>query len=208
MAALSLNKHQQKTEVTKRKLLDAALRVFSRDGFEGSRIDDIARDAGYTRGAFYANFQSKEALFFALLEEQSEQHIQVLNRAMAKCQTGEERLQALRDYYIRKAGDRKWSILILEFKLYALRRPKLRAKLAAGYRNVRRNMKTGEIGRMLCDETMWSAEKQEVIRVTLQTMLHGLVVERAYDPSSLSEEQQAELLGRIFDFIVTRPQTG
>jgi AcrR family transcriptional regulator len=55
-----LNKHQQKTEETRRKLLAAALRIFARDGFERSRLEDIAAEAGYTRGAFYANFATKE----------------------------------------------------------------------------------------------------------------------------------------------------
>jgi AcrR family transcriptional regulator len=68
---MAANKHQQKTEATRRKLLEAALQVFSRDGFEAARIEDIAAESGYTRGAFYANFDTKEDLFFALLEEQA-----------------------------------------------------------------------------------------------------------------------------------------
>ena len=52
-----------------RKLLAAAEKTFARDGFEAARLEDIASLAGYTRGAFYANFKSKEDIFFALLEE-------------------------------------------------------------------------------------------------------------------------------------------
>ena len=55
------NKHQRRTEETRRKLLAAGLRVFARDGFEASRLEDIAAEAGHTRGAFYANFATKEA---------------------------------------------------------------------------------------------------------------------------------------------------
>ena len=42
-----------------------------RDGFEAARIEDIAAASGHTRGAFYANFETKEDLFLALLEQQS-----------------------------------------------------------------------------------------------------------------------------------------
>ena len=58
-----------RTEATRRKLLEAAEQIFARDGYEAARLEDIAAPAGYTRGAFYANFESKEDIFFALLEQ-------------------------------------------------------------------------------------------------------------------------------------------
>ena len=55
---------------TRRDLLDAAGRVFVKRGFEGSSIEAIAEEAGYTRGAFYSNFRSKEELFAELLQRE------------------------------------------------------------------------------------------------------------------------------------------
>lgn len=52
---------------TRRRLLDAAQAVFLRRGFDGASVEEIAAEAGFTRGAFYSNFDSKEALFFELL---------------------------------------------------------------------------------------------------------------------------------------------
>ncbi len=49
-------------------MIRAAEKIFARDGFEAAKLEEIAAEAGYTRGAFYANFDSKEDLFFALLE--------------------------------------------------------------------------------------------------------------------------------------------
>src|SRR5437764_12953955 len=74
MVGLSLNKHQQKTEETRHKLLKSAQKVFARVGFEAASIQDIAKDAGHTRGAFYAHFGCKEDLFFALLEHEAYLH--------------------------------------------------------------------------------------------------------------------------------------
>src|SRR2546423_7431059 len=54
---------------TRRELLDAAARVFVRRGFQGSSVEEIAAEAGYTRGAFYSNFRSKEELFVELLRD-------------------------------------------------------------------------------------------------------------------------------------------
>src|SRR3954466_1955281 len=54
---------------TRAALLDAAARVFVERGFAGTSVEAIAADAGYTRGAFYSNFATKEELFVALLQE-------------------------------------------------------------------------------------------------------------------------------------------
>jgi AcrR family transcriptional regulator len=54
---------------TRRELLDAAARVFVKRGFTGSSVEEISAEAGYTRGAFYSNFRSKNELFIELLHD-------------------------------------------------------------------------------------------------------------------------------------------
>src|SRR5947209_13762797 len=54
---------------TRRELLDAAARVFVKRGFTGSSVEEISAEAGYTRGAFYSNFRSKNELLVELLHE-------------------------------------------------------------------------------------------------------------------------------------------
>src|SRR3954447_15261603 len=120
------NKHQQKTEETRRRLLLAARKVFARDGFEAARLEDIAQEAGHTRGAFYAHYDSKEDLFFALLEQQAYEHQVQIQRLLSPLSSQKEKLQAIREYYVTKAGDRSWSMLMLEFKLFAARHPRVR----------------------------------------------------------------------------------
>src|SRR5260370_14549475 len=58
-----------RTAATRRALLEAAMNVFVRDGFEASRIEDIAAEAGRSRGAFYVNFSNKAEAFFALRQQ-------------------------------------------------------------------------------------------------------------------------------------------
>src|ERR1700733_5360973 len=55
-----------RSERTRVALLAAAEKIFARDGFEASRIEDIAAEAGRSRGAFYANFLNKTEVFLAL----------------------------------------------------------------------------------------------------------------------------------------------
>ena len=53
---------------TREALLEAAFRVFARDGFHGASLDGIARTAGYSKGAVYSNFASKGELFLAVMD--------------------------------------------------------------------------------------------------------------------------------------------
>src|SRR5579871_4829535 len=131
------SRQQQRTAATRGKLLTSAQFIFARDGFEASRLEDIAARAGFTRGAFYANFDSKEDLLFALMERVITDKVQTIRDLLDRRESPEHRLQALREYYATLAGDRSWVLLLLEFKLFALRHPKARARLVERYRKLR-----------------------------------------------------------------------
>src|SRR3984957_19712564 len=97
----------ERTRTTRRKLLDAAMRIFAQEGFEAARLEDIAAGAGYTRGAFYANFKSKEDIFFALFEEWVRERIESLTGALRRHSAPREKLVALRTHYAELATDRR-----------------------------------------------------------------------------------------------------
>jgi len=197
---MAVNKHQQKTEATRRKLLDAALRVFARDGFEAARIEDIAAESGHTRGAFYANFDTKEDLFLALLEKNASDRIADLRRRLEKFRGAPERMRMLRAFYLERAKDSQSVLLALEFKLFALRRPKIRARLAAAHRRIRASLKYEALAKLLPSHQ--KAEQNELDKVLLEVVLAGLVLEHAYDPKRISAKQTAETLGRLFDLLI------
>jgi AcrR family transcriptional regulator len=194
-----LNKHQLRTEATKKKLLEAALEIFTRDGFEAARIEDIAALAGFTRGAYYAHFQSKTDIFFALLEAKAAQAHEKFSAVMSQYNTPQERRAALREYYIRAKMDRQWAVLLLEFKLYALRRSHEREELAEAHRRVRKKMSDWMRQYAPEDETL---KAEEFIRAGLESAYMGLLLERSYDPRRISDAQLRDLLGRFFDALV------
>ncbi|HEX4749234.1 MAG TPA: TetR/AcrR family transcriptional regulator [Bryobacteraceae bacterium] len=196
--AVLLNKHQQKTEATRRKFLASARRVFAKTGFEAARIEDIAADAGHTRGAFYANFESKESLFLALLEQQISEHVGRFTERLQACKSDAQKRAELRKYYVERASDREWSMLMLEFKLFAVRHPKLRAKLARAHREIRASAKP-QLSALLDSEFQSDSEGT---RVALEAVLSGLVLQHAYDPTALSERQLIVTLGHIFDVLL------
>lgn len=201
-SAASANKHQQKTEATRSKLLKSARQVFARNGFEAARIEDIAKEAGHTRGAFYANFESKEEVFFALLEQQAAEHISKMEQRLEGCSTEEERMGALREYYVGLLADRRWSLLMLEFKLFALRHGQLRPKLLKTHRQIRASLTKAKLERLLPSDVTDKVDTQDPMRRALEATLHGLVLEHAYDPSSMTEEHVTAFLRQIFDALV------
>lgn len=195
-------KHQQRTEATRRALLEAARRIFARDGFEASRIEDIAGATGHTRGAFYAHFSSKEDLFFALFEQESSDRLRELRSMLERCTEPNSRIQAMRKFYVARVSDRQWVMLALEFKLFALRHPKLRARLARTHRRIRESLKLQTIRELIPQLMKAGPESREVRRAALEAVLNGLVLEHAYDPEAISQAQAINVLGRMFDVLM------
>ena len=128
------SRRSERTEITRARLIQSAEKIFARDGFEAAKLEEIAADAGYTRGAFYANFDSKEDLFFALLEKEISSRIAALAREMDSVREPEAKLKAMREFFLSKTLDRRWCLLALEFKLFAVRHPEVRRRLAAMHR--------------------------------------------------------------------------
>jgi len=192
------NKHQERTEETRRVLLKSARLIFARDGFEACRIEDIAAAAGYSRGAFYANFETKEELFFALLQEETDGHAARIRAIAEDNDSVERRVSTLRDYYVQCIADREWGMLMLEFKLFAARHPKLRPKLAAIHRRIRASMKLKVLHKLLAIDTADPEPRSAV----LEGVMAGLFLEHSYDPERLSERQAAKFLAHIFDSFV------
>jgi AcrR family transcriptional regulator len=197
-AAVPLNKHQQKSEATRRKLLASARRIFAREGFEAARIQDIAAHAGHTRGAFYANFESKESLFLALLEQQVSEHLSRLTARLQSCKSDLEKIAAIRTYYLERASDRQWSFLMLEFKLFAVRHPRIRARLARAHWQIRASAKL-QINALLSGT--FPEKPREATRASLDAALSALVLQHAFDPETLPNDQLILMLGQIFDAV-------
>ena len=117
-------RHQEeRTELTRRRLLKAAEAVFIRDGFQAAKIEDIAKAAGYTRGAFYANFQSKEDLFITVAERELKGLTDKLRTAVLSESAVDKKAKAVLQTVQESAAARRWALLLLEFDLFFLRQP-------------------------------------------------------------------------------------
>jgi AcrR family transcriptional regulator len=123
------NKHQARTEETQAKILDAAEAAFSEQGFENTQLEEVAAHAGYTRGAIYAHYASKEDLFLALMEHRVFTKFAAARGVIEAEPEVSKRPGIFKHWLVTQLSDHSWGTLMLEFKLYALRRPRSREKL-------------------------------------------------------------------------------
>jgi AcrR family transcriptional regulator len=192
------SRRQERTEVTRARLIQSAKKIFARDGFEAAKLEEIAADAGYTRGAFYANFKNKEDLFFALLEGEVLSRIEKVRSKMDKFQGPAAKLKALRAFFLNMCLDRRWSLLALEFKLFAVRHPQVKARLAAMNRrfvssrvNILHNVMEG-LGRHL-------PASANAVGISLSALTNGLTLEHMLDRTVMPEDDVKKIMANFFD---------
>ncbi len=195
-----ISRQRARTEATRRKLLAAAELIFSRVGFEAARLEDIAAEAGYTRGAFYANFDSKEDIFFELKERWVGERITEVNALLDRHETPQRRLEALRDHYAQFAHDRRLALLSLEFKLFSIRHPEAHARLRARSRALLSC--GGEILQRIAKSVgVKLPVSSESAATALGAFSHALLLEHLVDPKSISQSEIAALLKILFGAI-------
>jgi AcrR family transcriptional regulator len=131
----------RRREESRRRLIEAARDTFAERGIRETPVELICERAGFTRGAFYSNFSSKEDLFLAVYQQETAIRQRLFAEAVASAvelpAPGD--LPALRAavadmarwYVTAHTGDETWFLLASEFKLQGMRRPELRARVEA-----------------------------------------------------------------------------
>ena len=125
---------ERRLEHTRSLLLDAAEEVFAEKGFTPATLDDIAGAAGYTKGAIYKHFATKEDLFLAVSDRYWRRYFDNFAEVMATAkQIGARELDEIAERWRRLSVDRgaEHAALGLEFTLYLLRNPDARERVAA-----------------------------------------------------------------------------
>jgi AcrR family transcriptional regulator len=118
-------------EVTCDKLFEAAARVFEEQGIGGASIEAIAAAAGFSRGAFYSNFKSKDELIIAMLEDHVEQSIRRNLDLLARHKNLEDFIEALKTMdRTRQDPLGRSPLLHMEMILYVARAEQRRPELA------------------------------------------------------------------------------
>ena len=193
MTTRRLTRKEQQAE-TRERLVRSAARVFARRGFRAASLDEIAADAGFTKGAVYANFDGKEDLFLAMLDERFDERRSAMERTAA---TGEEPEDQVRagggDFADYLGADPEWQRLFFEMAAHAGRDERFREALVARYRGLR-DVIADVYARRADELGVEPPVPFEQIALMVFAMGNGFALEKLLEPDAVPDDLFATML--------------
>jgi TetR/AcrR family transcriptional regulator, transcriptional repressor of aconitase len=127
---------------TRLHLLESARVLFARQGFEGTSVDHVTENAGYSRGAFYSNFETMEALLIALIAHCFDQDLNAMNRVSSlENMSFEQQLELMSQGTANNTeAQRDAHLLKMEFWMCSMRYPTVREAYQEHHMKLRRNV--------------------------------------------------------------------
>ena len=169
-------------EETRAALVDTAERLFTENGYHATSLDAIAREAGFTKGAVYANFSAKEDLFLEVYARRAERFVAHTEGRMAAIGAAEALHEAARFTTTREGRDDGWIAVFFEFWAHVLRNPELRERFAALRARTREPMRAA-LATALGQSA--SADLDGAV-AAMGALQNGLALERLTDPEVVS----------------------
>jgi AcrR family transcriptional regulator len=189
----------EKQAETRRLLLRAAEEVFRRRGFSGATVEEITERAGFSRGAFYSNFKSREELFIELLHKRVyDEFTRMLERTPRRKSPRARMESTAREFARRYERGERWLFeLWLECLAYAARHPEFASLPATFWRGNR--ALTARITESTFAEV---GEKPPIEAKHLATALIaldiGLAIQNLVDPEEVPLSLYPKLYGLLF----------
>ncbi len=184
------------SEERKAQIVEAAVAVFSRLGFERARMEDVARESGLSKGTLYLYYESKDELIGALLESVFDWGMRDLKNALASGGSASERLRKLGGLMSGEI-EKLYVLLPVWFEFYAV---------AARDEGVRRFMKSyfEEYREILAEIVLDGIQRGEFrqvdveeVTVTLVSLFEGVTLLWAFDPKTVPIGSQIEASVRL-----------
>jgi AcrR family transcriptional regulator len=175
---------------------------FLRFGLGGAVAEKIAEDAGYSRGALYSNFEGKEELFLAVIQEEQARHANAFQAIIKEEPSGKVRLKKIRDALANLVTDPDWIVLRAEFEAGALRSENIRRAFVEVHRQQIRD--GGKIFRGLArsSDVHMNLKPNEFLIIMLN-LTHGLAVTQKILGAELSPKGTRHLIYSLFDHLTS-----
>jgi AcrR family transcriptional regulator len=189
---------EEKKAKTRARLLDAAAVVFARKGFAGASLEDVAEEAGLTKGAVYSNFDSKDDLISALLDVRLEQPlIEIPDLIPHEGSTAEQALRA--DRYVTSLWEREREALLLglEFSVYIARNPEVAPRFARRWEE-RHAAMSAEIAQRAAEAGTELPLPADELTAGLFALTQGIGLERLINPDHVPDGLLGRMLALIF----------
>jgi AcrR family transcriptional regulator len=187
------------------RLLDAAAEVFARRGYEAARLDEIARAAGFTKGAVYSNFAGKHALLAELIEE----HVRTRFSAGAleiRRNRPEQALEDVAEVFARSVVEQDmWTRLLIEIAQQAAHDPEVR-EVYVGVRRALRDELAGVLATACAELGVELTVPAEQVALTLQSLRLGLALEHGTDPEQVDKAAVTAVFAGTLRPLISRPR--
>jgi AcrR family transcriptional regulator len=192
---------------TRERLLAAARGAFASSGFHGASVDEIASRAGFSTGALYSNFDSKEDLFLELMEREIDEHAREIAEAVSVRESVAERATGGAQRWMTMI-EREPELLLLftEFWAYGVREADVRPKVAARFAQVRRLL-TKLIEDGVREFELELALPAEQLAVAVDALADGIARQKLADPGAVPDDLMGRVLALLFA-AATRPAGG
>jgi len=202
LAQRRLTREENKA-ITRARLLEGAAKVFARRGFHRASVDEIADEAGFSTGALYSNFDGKEDLFLALLDEHLAAIVRDISEAAHQGATALDRARGAAEHFMANLErDHDLILLFIEFWSYAVRDPELRPRIAA-----RLGAGRDAVARMVADgaEELGIATpiSPERLGIAIAALANGLALEKLADPDAVPDGLFAEVVTLLLGTLTT-----
>ena len=183
---------------TRELVLDSASVIFRRDGFHQASIDEIAEEAGFSRGAVYSSFANKEELFLALHDREAQRRVQLIAERLLKDGTLKDAaLAAARTFYERHLADPGWSLLMAEFTIHAARSPEV-ARRFREQDQLMREASTRLIAEICAKDCVQCSEREANEVVTAMMAIGcGISLEQQVAPETINLQMMEDLFVSI-----------
>jgi AcrR family transcriptional regulator len=193
---------EQSRAVTRATLIAVGRAHFLRYGLGGAVAEKIAEDAGYSRGALYSNFDGKEELFLAVIQEEQARHLNVFRSILREESSAKGRLKKMRDTIADLITDRDWIVLRAEFEAESLRNERIRQSFVDAHRQQIRD--GGELFRsFLRSSEITSSLKPEDFSMVILNLAHGLAVTQKILGPELPQKNTRILIQSLFDLLIS-----
>jgi AcrR family transcriptional regulator len=190
---------KQKQAHTRACLMESAASVFARRGLQQASIDEVAEDAGFTKGAFYANFKNKEELFLAMLDERFSKRIEDIEDVIAGEGSAADKARRGGDEFARRlSADPEWERLFFEFSAYAARDEDFREELVTRYRAMRQKIAAALSAHSEHAEKGEMGLPYDQIALMLCIMGNGFALEKLLEADGIADEVYGQMLAVFF----------
>jgi AcrR family transcriptional regulator len=194
------SRQAERSERTRSELLRAAEVIFARDGFEASRIEDIAAEAGRTRGAFYANFANKTEVFLALRSLAVRRWAREIRQIVENVEGQQGRYDAIIRFLLAQICDTQTLLLQIEFKLFALRHPEMLEELSEKHLEASISINQQELSDLFPEKNENLAQMR-CNTLAIEALLEGFALNTMFNPRALDPEQLATIVPQLLAII-------